>query len=95
MNTSQVVSASHAAPALLIALPLRRPERGVVPVDKESIPLKIIMTHNLEFGDQPSTNFAVNGGLDFGVTVLIGYYDYHPVTKSPKIGSCDYSQMSF
>ena len=28
-------------------------------------------------------------------TVLIGYYDYHPVTKSPKIGRCDYSQMSF
>ena len=27
-------------------------------------------------------------------TVLIGYYDYHPVTKSLKIGSCDYSQMS-
>ena len=23
-------------------------------------------------------------------TLLIGYYDYHPVTKSPKIGSCDY-----
>ena len=29
------------------------------------------------------------------VTVLIGYYDYHPVTKSPKKGFCDYSQMSF
>ena len=28
-------------------------------------------------------------------TLPIGYYDYHPVTKSPKIGSCDYSQMSF
>ena len=27
-------------------------------------------------------------------TVVIGYCDYHPVTKSPKIGSCDYSQMS-
>ena len=24
-------------------------------------------------------------------TVLIGYCDYHPVTKSLKIGSCDYS----
>ena len=23
------------------------------------------------------------------ITVLIGYYDYHPVTKSPKIGSYD------
>ena len=23
-------------------------------------------------------------------TALIGYYDYHPVTKSPKIGCCDY-----
>ena len=22
-------------------------------------------------------------------TVIIGYCDYHPVTKSPKIGSCD------
>ena len=31
----------------------------------------------------------------FRITVLIGYYDYHPVTKLPKIGSCDYSQMSF
>ena len=29
------------------------------------------------------------------VTVLIGYCDYHPVTKSPKIGCYDYSQMSF
>ena len=28
-------------------------------------------------------------------TVLIGYCDYHPVTKSPKIRSCDYSQMTF
>ena len=27
-------------------------------------------------------------------TVLIGYYDYHPVTISPQIGSYDYSQMS-
>ena len=26
-------------------------------------------------------------------TVLIGYYAYHPVTKSPKIGYCDYSQI--
>ena len=29
------------------------------------------------------------------ITVLIGYYDYHPMTKWPEIGSCDYSQMSF
>ena len=28
-------------------------------------------------------------------TVLIGYYDYHPVTKSPKIGSYDCSQIPF
>ena len=28
-------------------------------------------------------------------TVLIGYCDYHPVTKWPRIGCCDYSQMSF
>ena len=26
-------------------------------------------------------------------TVLIGYYDYHPVTKSPKIGCYDSSQI--
>ena len=32
---------------------------------------------------------------NFGYTVLIGYCDYHPVTKLPKIGCCDYSQMSF
>ena len=30
-----------------------------------------------------------------GSTVLIGYCDYHTVTKLPKIGCCDYSQMSF
>ena len=36
------------------------------------------------------------GFLIFSVTtVLFGYYDYHPVTKSTKIGCCDYSQMSF
>ena len=29
------------------------------------------------------------------ITVLIGYYDFHPVTKSTKIGSYDYSKMSF
>ena len=29
--------------------------------------------------------------LHFSIsTVLIRYYDYHPVTKSPKIGCCDY-----
>ena len=33
--------------------------------------------------------------LFLAVTVLIEYCDYHPVTKSPRIGSCDYSQMSF
>ena len=27
--------------------------------------------------------------LRFGFTVLIGYYDYHPVTKSPEIGYCE------
>ena len=31
------------------------------------------------------------GCWKFGVTVLIGYCDYHPVTKSPKIGCCDMS----
>ena len=28
-------------------------------------------------------------------TVIIGYCDYHPVTKLPNIGCCDYSQTSF
>ena len=28
-------------------------------------------------------------------TVLLRYCDYHHVTKLPKIGCCDYSQMSF
>ena len=27
--------------------------------------------------------------------VIIGYYDYQPVTKSPKIRYCDCSQIPF
>ena len=37
----------------------------------------------------PTTTFCL---LAF-ITVLIGYYDYHPVAKSPKIGSYDCSQI--
>ena len=32
-------------------------------------------------------NVILSGGCG---TVLIGYCDYHPVTKLPKIGCCDY-----
>ena len=28
-------------------------------------------------------------------TMLVGYYDYHPVTKSPKIGTYDCSKIPF
>ena len=38
---------------------------------------------------------SIGRWADTAATVLIAYYDYHPVSKSPKIGSYDCSQIPF
>ena len=48
--------------------------------------IRLMALHN------PSKQDLIHFG---GSTVLIGYYDYPPVTKFPKIGYCDCSQIPF
>ena len=64
-------------------------------MDLEVLPVEgsLVKFGGFEFGFESDFGKFVQNSLVN--TVLIRYCDYQPVTKSPKIWSCDYSQMSF